>query len=83
MIDPTREIPALIAAVRAGIMSLSEVQRSFGYVPEEIIAELAADMQRAKDAGLTLSVDPGLVSDSGVAQATGNAEPAPADPADP
>lgn len=83
MIDPTREIPALISAVRAGIMSLSEVQRSFGYVPEEIIAELAADMQRAKDAGLTLSVDPGLVSDSGVAQAAGAAEPAPADPADP
>jgi capsid protein len=81
MIDPTREIPALISAVRAGIMSLSEVQRSFGYVPEEIIAELAIDMQRAKDAGLTLSVDPGLVSDSGVAQAAGNAEPAPPDPA--
>jgi lambda family phage portal protein len=83
MIDPTREIPALISAVRAGIMSLSEVQRSFGYVPEEIIAELAADMQRAKDAGLTLSVDPGLVSDSGVAQAAGAAEPPPAGPADP
>jgi lambda family phage portal protein len=83
MIDPTREIPALISAVRAGIMSLSEVQRSFGYVPEEIIAELATDMQRAKDAGLTLSVDPGLVSDSGVAQAAGAAEPAPAGPTDP
>jgi lambda family phage portal protein len=83
MIDPTREIPALISAVRAGIMSLSEVQRSFGYVPEEIIAELATDMQRAKDAGLTLSVDPGLVSDSGVAQATAATEPEPADPADP
>lgn len=69
MIDPTREIPALIGAVRAGIMSLSEVQRAFGYVPEEVIAELAADMDRAKRAGLTLSVDPGLVSDSGVAQA--------------
>jgi lambda family phage portal protein len=83
MIDPTREIPALISAVRAGIMSLSEVQRSFGYVPEEIITELAADMQRAKDAGLTLSVDPGLVSNSGVAQIAGAAEPAPAGPADP
>jgi capsid protein len=69
MIDPTREIPALIGAVRAGIMSLSEVQRSFGYVPEEVIAELAIDMERAKAAGLTLSVDAGLVSDSGVTQA--------------
>ena len=69
MIDPTREIPALIAAVRAGIMSLSEVQRAFGYVPEEVIAELASDIDRAKQAGLTLSVDAGLVSDSGVTQA--------------
>jgi capsid protein len=69
MIDPTREIPALIDAVRAGIMSLSEVQRAFGYVPEEVITELAQDMERAKRAGLTLSVDPGLVSNSGVAQA--------------
>jgi capsid protein len=69
MIDPTREIPALIAAVRAGIMSLSEVQRAFGYVPEEVIAELSADMERAKAAGLTLSVDAGLVSNSGVTQA--------------
>lgn len=69
MIDPTREIPALIGAVRAGIMSLSEVQRAFGYVPEEVITELSADMDRAKRAGLTLSVDAGLVSDSGVIQA--------------
>jgi lambda family phage portal protein len=68
MIDPTREIPALIDAVRAGIMSLSEVQRSFGYVPEEVIAELALDVERARRAGLTLSIDPGMVSDSGVMQ---------------
>ena len=89
MIDPTREIPALIGAVRAGIMSLSEVQRAFGYVPEEVIAELAADMERAKKAGLILSVDAGLVSDAGVTQArpagSGFVSSAPdpsADPAD-
>jgi len=69
MIDPTKEIPALILAVRAGIMSLSEVQRSFGYVPQEIIAELADDMQKARDSGLILSVDAGLVSNAGVTQA--------------
>jgi capsid protein len=50
-------------------MSLSEVQRAFGYVPEEVIKELANDMGRAKLAGLTLSTDPGLVSDTGVTQA--------------
>ena len=69
MIDPTKEIPSLILAVRAGIMSLSEVQRSFGYVPQEIIAELAGDMQNARDSGLILSVDAGLVSNAGVTQA--------------
>ena len=88
MIDPTREIPALIDAVRAGLMSLSEVQRSFGYVPEEVIAELALDVERAKAAGLTLTTDPGMVSDSGVMQPS-SAPPAasvanaPADPAVP
>jgi lambda family phage portal protein len=80
MIDPTREIPALIDAVRAGVMSLSEVQRSFGYVPEDIIAELARDMERAKAAGLTLTTDPGMVSDSGVKQVETAATAAP-DPA--
>jgi len=85
MIDPTREIPALIDAVRAGIMSLSEVQRSFGYVPEEVIAELALDVERAKQAGLTLSIDPGMVSDSGVMQTSAAAAATPATdaPADP
>jgi capsid protein len=66
-------------------MSLSEVQRSFGYVPEEVIAELALDVERAKQAGLTLSVDPGMVSDSGVMQgsqtAGGAAKDATAEPA--
>lgn len=75
MIDPTREIPALIDAIRAGLMSLSEVQRSFGYVPDEVRAELAQDIERARAAGLTLTVDAGLVSDSGVAQGSQGATP--------
>jgi lambda family phage portal protein len=69
MIDPTKEIPALILAVRAGFMSLSEVQLSFGYVPEEVIEELSRDMQRARDASLILSTDAALVSNAGVTQA--------------
>jgi capsid protein len=69
MIDPTKEIPALILAVRAGFMSLSEVQLSFGYVPEEVIEELSRDLQRARDASLILSTDAALVSNAGVTQA--------------
>lgn len=57
MIDPTREIPALIEAVKAGFMSLSEVQKSFGYVPEEVIMALEADIKRARDKELYLSID--------------------------
>lgn len=57
MIDPTKEIPALIDAVKGGLMSLSEVQRSLGYVPDEVMAELTADIERARGAGLALSSD--------------------------
>jgi len=56
-VDPAREIPAYIDAVRAGFMSLSEVQRMLGYVPELVIQELGADMDRARAAGLKLDVD--------------------------
>jgi capsid protein len=69
MIDPTREIPALIHAVRAGLMSLSEVQRSLGYVPQAVIDELGDDMAYARGKDLALTVDAKLVSDSGVTQA--------------
>jgi lambda family phage portal protein len=69
MIDPTREIPALVAAVRAGFMSLSEVQRSLGYVPDQVMEELAKDLQRARDLGIALTVDAKLMSGSGVTQA--------------
>jgi len=69
MIDPTREIPALIHAIRAGLMSLSEVQRSLGYVPQAVIDELGDDMAYARAKDLALTVDAKLVSDSGVTQA--------------
>ena len=56
LIDPTKEIAGLMEAVRAGFMSLSDVQRSLGYIPEEVMTELAEDRRRAEAAGLTLSV---------------------------
>lgn len=57
LVDPAREIPAYINAVRAGFMSLSEIQRMLGYVPELVIQELGADLDRARAAGLKLNVD--------------------------
>lgn len=69
LIDPAREIPAYVDAVRAGFMSLSEIQRMLGYVPEVVIQELGMDLDRARAAGLTLDVDAARVSAAGLTQA--------------
>jgi lambda family phage portal protein len=55
--DPAREIPAYVKAIQAGMMSLSELHRMLGYVPEIVIQELGQDMERARAAGLVLSTD--------------------------
>ena len=57
LVDPAREIPAYIDAVRAGFMSLSEIHRMLGYVPAVVIQELGQDLERARAAGLKLDVD--------------------------
>jgi lambda family phage portal protein len=57
MIQPKEEIAYLREAVQAGFMTLSEVQRSFGYVPDDLLDELAADLKGARERGLALSVD--------------------------
>jgi lambda family phage portal protein len=57
LIDPAKEVPALIEAVRAGFMSLSEIQRSLGYIPSEVMGELEEDIANARAKGLALSVD--------------------------
>jgi len=38
-------------------MSLSELHRMLGYVPEIVVQELGEDFKRAREAGLVLSVD--------------------------
>jgi capsid protein len=58
MVNPKEEIGWLKDAIRAGFMTLSEVQRSFGFVPLELLDELQADIQAAKDRGLVLDIDP-------------------------
>jgi capsid protein len=83
MINPVEEIKWLAEAVRAGFMTLSEVQRSFGYVPSDLLDELASDLEAARKRGLALSVDGTM--DVGRLQATAFADqnsagPQPADP---
>jgi capsid protein len=57
MINPKEEIQYLKEAVLAGFMSLSEVQRSFGYIPKQLLEELAEDLKVARGLGLALSTD--------------------------
>lgn len=57
MIQPKEEIQWLTDAVRAGFMSLSEVQRSFGFVPGDLLDELAEDLRGVRERGLVLSTD--------------------------
>lgn len=71
LVDPAREIPAYVDAVRAGFMSLSEIQRMLGYVPEMVIQELGEDLNRARAAGIKLDVD--------LAEVPGTVRPVPTD----
>ncbi len=57
LVDPSKEIRALIEGVKAGFMSLSEIQRSLGFIPAEVMSELQSDMADARAKGLALSVD--------------------------
>ena len=75
LVDPAKEITALIEGVKAGFMSLSEVQRSLGFIPAEVMAELEADMANARGKGLALSVD-GMTTTAGQSAAPAeDAEP--------
>jgi capsid protein len=40
-------------------MSLSDVQRSLGFIPREVMEELEKDIADAREKGLSLSVDGG------------------------
>jgi len=57
LVDPAKEIRALIEGVKAGFFSLSEIQRSLGYIPSEVMGELEKDIADARQKGLALSVD--------------------------
>lgn len=57
MIDPTKEVPAERAAIRAGLKTMTQSLRESGRDPAEHFAEYAADMARLDDLGITLDSD--------------------------
>ncbi|TYB83963.1 phage portal protein [Oceaniovalibus sp. ACAM 378] len=69
LVDPTREIPALRDAVRAGFASRSGVVRQLGADPERLMEEITKDAAEAKAKGLVFDSDAAAVSAAGVTQA--------------
>jgi lambda family phage portal protein len=57
MIDPAKEVKALVEQVRAGFMSWQDAVKSLGYTPDEILAELIKDAKNFDDAGLMPTSD--------------------------
>jgi len=68
LIDPTKEIPAKISAIRSGIETLSDVIRQSGGHPGDQFKEIKADNDAIDALGLILDSDPRKVNKAGVAQ---------------
>lgn len=58
MIDPTKEIPAMIEGIRAGLYTISEVLQSLGKDPEDHLEKLSEDFKLLDKLGLKLISDP-------------------------
>lgn len=78
MIDPTNEIASSKAAIRSGLTSRSEEIRRFGFDPEELDAEIAADNDRVDQLKLIFETDTRLTTEQG--QLQGKAVPKPPAP---
>lgn len=68
MVDPTRELPALVASVRAGLETWQQAVTSMGYDPKRQADEIAAANKLHDDRGIILDSDPRRISNSGGAQ---------------
>lgn len=68
MIDPTKEISAKIASIRAGLTTLSEAIREEGRDPAEHLQEIAADNAMLDKLKIILDIDPRNITKSGFAQ---------------
>lgn len=58
LVDPAREVPATIRAVRAGLMSPQEAMRELGYDPKVNMDEWSAFAKMVDDLALVFDIDP-------------------------
>lgn len=68
LIDPSKEINAATAAVRAGFTSRSKVIESFGDDPDAVYDQISSDNQKADDEKLILDSDPRYTTTGGSLQ---------------
>ena len=68
LIDPTKEIPATIKAIRAGLKTLPSAIKELGENVDDHFNELAESNERIDKLDLTLDSDPRKVTVAGIAQ---------------
>lgn len=68
IIDPTKEIPAKVEAVRAGFSSKSDAIREMGNNPDEVFGEIEEENKTLDEKGIVLDSDPRKVNQSGALQ---------------
>jgi lambda family phage portal protein len=65
MIDPTKEVPATIDAIRAGLTTLSDELMAQGKDPAQFLQQYKADQDLLDKLGLKIESDPRVAKDSG------------------
>lgn len=65
MIDPTKEVPATISKIRAGLSTLSHEIAATGEDPEQVINEWAEDQQKTDEKGLKFDSNPKYTTKNG------------------
>jgi len=68
MIDPTKEVPAIVDSIRAGITTLSDEIMSQGGDPSEHLAKYKSDIDAIDKLGLTLDSDARKTAKNGRSQ---------------
>lgn len=74
MIDPTKEVPAMIKAVRAGVSSLSDEIMAQGKDPKEHLQQIKEDNDLLDELELTLDSDPRKIGLNGKSQVEASEE---------
>lgn len=63
MIDPTREVPAIIQKIRGGLSTLSDELRAEGHDPQDVFQRLKEEREMLLKMGVVTESDPSMATD--------------------